>query len=131
MARGFKTGGRQKGTPNKKTRELQERTAAEGITPLEVMLKSMRAAWARNTPKSRMEACALAKDAAPYIHPRLVAQAPPKTADQIFEVICKVQSGLRQSNSNTSYDPNSSASTNRNGAGHHHCPPTNGERNGM
>lgn len=48
MAAGRKTGGRQKGTPNKRgaiatrTREVAEKAAAEGVTPLDVMLSNMR-----------------------------------------------------------------------------------------
>lgn len=61
--------GRKKGQISKKSAALQARVAAEGITPLEVMLKTMRAAWNEN---NRELACSIAKDAAPYIHPRLM-----------------------------------------------------------
>lgn len=37
MARGFKTGGRTKGTPNRRTAEVSERLAALGCDPLEGM----------------------------------------------------------------------------------------------
>lgn len=45
MARGFKSGGRQKNTPNKVTSSkvaLANRAIAEGKTPLEVMIENMR-----------------------------------------------------------------------------------------
>lgn len=94
--------GRKPGGANQKTREIADRAAREGITPLEVMLRAMRehvehsdslrkqadeadiqlltgeredndtpvklrgAALAAIT-----EAASMAKDAAPYMHPRL------------------------------------------------------------
>jgi hypothetical protein len=69
--------GRKAGTANKKTREIADRAAAEGITPLELMLQIMRGqACPENADPAqkvafhqlRFEA---AKAAAPYIHPRL------------------------------------------------------------
>jgi hypothetical protein len=39
----------------------------EGITPLEVLLRSMRAAWKAGDKET---ACRYAKDAAPFVHPR-------------------------------------------------------------
>jgi hypothetical protein len=42
----------------------------QGITPLEVMLKAMRAAHARG---DLAAAAAFARDAAPYVHPRLTS----------------------------------------------------------
>ncbi len=42
-----------------------------GITPIEVMLNAMRELWDQGTPESKREAAAIAKDAAPYVHPRL------------------------------------------------------------
>jgi hypothetical protein len=94
MAKGRKTGGRQKGTPNKRTiakqtvaLERQEQAVAAGVTPLEVMIADMRfhhAAAIRELDRgaeadlakvatSLSAARAAAKDAAPYIHPRLAA----------------------------------------------------------
>lgn len=43
---------------------------AEGITPLEVMLRAMRHAWNEG---DMVTAVTRAKDAAPYVHPRLAA----------------------------------------------------------
>jgi hypothetical protein len=60
--------GRKPGGRNKKTREIADRAAAEGITPLEVMLEAMRFHYFHD---ELDEAAAIAKDAAPYMHPRL------------------------------------------------------------
>lgn len=68
---GERRGGRQKGTPNKRTvakRALTERLKRKGITPLEYMLKVMRD---RNAEGARRDD--MAKAAAPYMHPRLNA----------------------------------------------------------
>jgi hypothetical protein len=61
-----KTGGRQKGVANKRTREIADRAAEQGITPLEYMLAVLRDENA--VPERRDD---MAKAAAPYIHPRL------------------------------------------------------------
>lgn len=63
-----KVGGRQKGTPNKATRERQEAVAASGVTPLEYMLEVMRDKTADYARRDEM-----AKSAAPYVHPKLAA----------------------------------------------------------
>jgi hypothetical protein len=63
-----KTGGRKKGTPNKKTKLLQEIIAASGVTPLDYMLGVLRDENATAT--ERMDA---AKAAAPSVHARLAA----------------------------------------------------------
>jgi hypothetical protein len=75
MPRGGKRGGA--GRPvgpqslrTEKTREIAEKAFSEGMTPLEVMLKAMREAVDANNMK---EAATFAKDAAPYVHPRLAA----------------------------------------------------------
>jgi hypothetical protein len=58
--------GRKPGVPAKKTQELQQRVAAEGITPLEYMLSVLRDP--KSDPSLKMDA---AKSAAPYIHAKL------------------------------------------------------------
>jgi hypothetical protein len=68
MARGRKTGGRQKGTPNRATEEARAAAAATGILPLDYMLSVMRDPAADH---KRRDAMAMA--AAPYLHPRLTA----------------------------------------------------------
>lgn len=72
MAHGGKRpgAGRKRGGANRKTREIADRAAQDGITPLEVMLAAMRAHHAEDRLD---EAAAIAKDAAPYVHPRLGA----------------------------------------------------------
>jgi len=70
--------GRKKGAATKKTREIADKAAAAGITPLEYMLDILRAAPPKDAALDhkliiqamRFEA---AKAAAPYVHPRLQA----------------------------------------------------------
>jgi hypothetical protein len=64
--------GRKKGSTPQKTKELADRLTANGPTPLEVMLTAMKAALKKDDLSA---AHAFAKDAAPYIHPRLAAVA--------------------------------------------------------
>jgi len=68
MAQGLKTGGRQKGTPNKLTSDTRRAIAEGGETPLEYMIRVMRDEAAE---PSRRDA--MARTAAPYLHPRLLA----------------------------------------------------------
>lgn len=68
MATGVKTGGRQKGTPNKATAALAAEIAATGETPLEYMLRVMRDPVAEYDRRDKMAAAA-----APYIHPKLAS----------------------------------------------------------
>ena len=68
MAQGFKTGGRQKGTPNKLTSDTRRAIAESGETPLDYMIRIMRD---ETVEPSRRDA--MARTAAPYLHPRLLA----------------------------------------------------------
>jgi hypothetical protein len=68
MARGRKTGGRQKGTRNRATEEARATAAATGILPLDYMLSVMRDPAADH---KRRDAMAMA--AAPYLHSKLTA----------------------------------------------------------
>jgi hypothetical protein len=68
MALGRKTGGRKKGSRNKRPRELIERIEASGLVPLDYMLSVMRDETA---PPARRDE--MAKAAAPFCHPRLAA----------------------------------------------------------
>lgn len=91
-----KGAGRKPGSATKKTREIADKAAADGVTPLEVMLSNMRFAHEEaagilgklldsgaETPEGfdslkellryRSMAQEAAKDAAPYMHPRLAA----------------------------------------------------------
>jgi hypothetical protein len=66
--------GRKPGVPSQKTinrLKMAEEAAAGGTTPLEVMLRTMRALWDEGTDEARKQACKIASDAAPYVHPRL------------------------------------------------------------
>jgi hypothetical protein len=63
-----KTGGRQKGIANKRTREIAEAAMAQGLTPLEYMLAVLRDETIDSERRDEM-----AKAAAPYIHPRLAS----------------------------------------------------------
>lgn len=62
--------GRKIGSITTKTREIAEAALAAGITPLEVMLEAMNKFRDAGDTQA---ACSVAKDAAPYIHPRLQA----------------------------------------------------------
>jgi hypothetical protein len=74
--------GRKKGTVSEATRrrkQIAEEAAASGITPLELQLQLMRHLWSEATDKAgkivnigkAMQANVVAKDAAPFVHPRL------------------------------------------------------------
>lgn len=60
--------GRKPGSVNRKTREIADRAAAEGITPLEVMIEAMRNVYDN---EGAIAAFPYAKDVAPYLHPRI------------------------------------------------------------
>ncbi len=81
MARGGRRpgAGRKPGSANTKTRAIADAAAAAGVTPLEVMLNTMKALWENaldddgklaNIEKA-LAACSVGKDAAPYMHPRM------------------------------------------------------------
>jgi hypothetical protein len=67
--------GRKAGSATKRTREIADNAAAEGLTPLEYMLEVMRRSSDHEDPKVQVAREAMrfeaAKAAAPYIHPRL------------------------------------------------------------
>lgn len=71
-----KTGGRHRGTKNKKTREQVAKVTASGLTPLEYMLQVM-----RNEELPRDERMDAAYKSAPYVHPRLTAIEQRPTTD--------------------------------------------------
>lgn len=72
MARGGKRigAGRPRGAATRRTRAIADKASAEGLTPLEVMLKAMRE---HANAKRWDDAASIAKDAAPYMHPRLAS----------------------------------------------------------
>lgn len=69
--------GRPPGAATKRTREIADRAASEGMTPLEYMLEMMRRPTDHEDPKIQVVreqmAFEAAKAAAPYVHPRLAA----------------------------------------------------------
>ena len=70
--------GRKPGTANKRTREIANEAAANGITPLEVLITSMRLAWQKSEEEEHAgehlhTAVSWAEKAAPYIHARIAA----------------------------------------------------------
>ena len=70
--------GRRPGSVNVRTREIAEAALASGITPLEVLLNTMRAAWERSENgtiqgEDLSLALSCAERSAPYIHARIQA----------------------------------------------------------
>lgn len=84
--------GRKKGALTKRTQEIVAKASAEGITPLEVMLGAMREAWDNGDKK---EAATIAKDAAPFVHPKLAAIEHSGNQDRpvTFEIVTGVPQG--------------------------------------
>jgi hypothetical protein len=79
---GYRPGaGRKKGAAEIRTRRIANELAREGLTPLEVMISTMRELWGQAqvamTSGERLEkqlaACAVAEKAAPFVHARLSA----------------------------------------------------------
>jgi hypothetical protein len=101
MARGHKTGGRQKGTRNKTKAQLDAKLAeAAGqltaglssaeiatMTPLDVMVGAMRLAVEIHDWRS---AASIAEKAAPYFHAKLA----PRAEDEGREITIRITGGL-------------------------------------
>jgi len=79
--------GRPLGSKNQRTQEIARAAAASGITPIEVMLGAMRELWDLGTPEAKREAAEIAKDAAPYVHPRLASIDQTIKEDRPFAVL--------------------------------------------
>ena len=79
--------GRPAGSKNQRSAEIAREAAESGITPIEVMLGTMRELWALGTPEAKREAAEIAKDAAPYIHPRLASIDQTIKEDRPFAVL--------------------------------------------
>jgi hypothetical protein len=102
MARGGKRNGvgRKPGLATTKTREIADRLAQEGDTPLDIMLRVM-----RNTKVDLRIRLDAAKSAAPYLHPRLApigehrgalndtANNTAVTAEQVIDDLRKIFGG--------------------------------------
>lgn len=84
MAKGVKTGGRVKGTPNKVTLKKEAEIAASGLTPLDYMLSILRDE--RRPDEERFEA---AKHAAPYCHAKLASVDANVKGDMEFNIIIR------------------------------------------
>jgi hypothetical protein len=75
--------GRKPGATVVRSRKIANELAREGLTPLQVMIDTMRelcqqaadAPTAAERIEKKLAACAVAEKAAPYIHPRLAAVA--------------------------------------------------------
>ena len=65
--------GRPSGSKNQRSAEVARQATEAGLTPIEVMLSAMRELWEEGTSESKREAARIAKDAAPYVHPRLAS----------------------------------------------------------
>ena len=66
--------GRKPGVPSRKTiarLRIAGEAKAGGIEPLALMLQAMRSLWAQDDPAAKFKAVEIARDCAPYIHPRL------------------------------------------------------------
>ncbi len=70
MARGGKRpgAGRKAGVLNKRTQEIAAAATAEGVTPLEFLLNTM-----RDETRDYALRLTAARDAAPYVHPKLAS----------------------------------------------------------
>ncbi len=100
MANGRKTGGRQKGTPNKSTSIREAEIAAGGITPMEYFMRILRGGppdLPPDAPESDRKLmiqmwdegrAAAAKELMPYCHPRLASTEAHTTVDtNIFDEV--------------------------------------------
>jgi hypothetical protein len=88
--------GRPLGSKNRRTAEIARAAAESGITPIEVMLGTMRELWALGTPEAKREASEIAKDAAPYIHPRLASIDQTISEDRPFAVLFETCSNAQE-----------------------------------
>jgi hypothetical protein len=87
-----KTGGRQKGAANKRTREIADAAVKEGVTPLEYMLAVLRDETVG--PERRDE---MAKASAPYIHPRLASvEATVDVSDDFADRLSRARDRIKQ-----------------------------------
>jgi hypothetical protein len=88
--------GRPVGSKNQRSAEIARAAADSGITPIEVMLGTMRELWARGKPEAKREAAEIAKDAAPYIHPRLASIDQKISEDRPFAVLLEPYSNAEE-----------------------------------
>jgi hypothetical protein len=95
--------GRRKHVPNKASAVREQEAQATGLTPRDVMLAAMRHWWGlaekhkgnRKLNESYLlRAVAVAKDLAPYLHPRISATVPAPDAPQRTRVVVEIIGGL-------------------------------------
>ncbi len=88
MARGgWRPGaGRKKGALNKRTQEIVAAAKSDGITPLEFLLATM-----RDESRDYAQRLSAAKDAAPYMHPRLANVEVKGDAESPLEIITRIE----------------------------------------
>jgi hypothetical protein len=99
MARGRKTGGRQKCARNRATEEARAAASTTGFLPLDYMLSAMRDPAADG---KRRDAMAMA--VAPYLHPRVTAidakmspaAAPPSPQKLLLEFVLPTRDHARE-----------------------------------
>ena len=85
--------GRKPGSLTRRTREIAEQAAGDGITPLEYMLAVMRDS---DEPAERRDE--MAKAAAPYVHPKLAAtelQHSGKDGDPLIRLLAEIDGNPR------------------------------------
>ncbi|MGY2048896.1 hypothetical protein [Methylobacterium sp. JK268] len=113
MARGGRRvgAGRKPGSATRKTRAIADLASASGLTPLSVMLEAMRfhhalarseiakgdGMMAKVASEAMVAAASVAKDAAPYMHPRL-APVPPQGSETADDVARKIREALARAN---------------------------------
>jgi len=94
--------GRKRNSPNKASAARERAVAASGMTPLDTMLKAMRVllALADETANDKKQfehyiraASAVAKDVAPYVHPRL-STVEQSTSARPDKIVVEVIGGL-------------------------------------
>jgi hypothetical protein len=95
--------GRRKHVPNRASAARELEAQATGLTPRDVMLDAMRQLWAlaqRNKNNRKLNehyvraAVAVAKDLAPYIHPRISATVPSDAPAPRTRMVVEVIGGL-------------------------------------
>jgi hypothetical protein len=86
VPKGTRIGGRQKGTPNRKTAETVAKIEAAGLTPLDYMLGVLRNE--NNDQATRLDA---AHKAAPYVHAKLATIDLGNKDDKPFEQTKRIE----------------------------------------
>ena len=97
--------GRKKGSVSKATvyrQEMLAKAAAEGISPLEVMMTAMREAWEKG---DKEKAVQVAEKAAPYIHAKLAAVQHSGDADNPIHTRTQIQQVIVDGSGEGESDP--------------------------